>query len=516
VIKALGDLAWRDHKSALWWLGLLYRRPQRFREELEQLSRRRTLWAGLLVLAHALPYVLTIDLFGWFVFEGLDDPLRRAVAGDAFALLVHAAALLKDILFLIVFAIVLVIVTGVAYGIAPVITRGIAFGISSGTAGGIAGGITAGTIFAGEIGVVAIGIVNGIAGGIAAGMATGIATRIAGGIAFGIAFGIFAAMVAGSFEEAAKGIPIGSALGIATRIFEGLASGIVVGTAMGVAYLRAYYEPVHLWFVWPALQARWYRFHPVAWDDLCSLPFPGLHRLLLAYARISPEAGNAEIERLISGYPSQRMEALRARVALLAREAGTQRDLARLDAIIASLPEGDKGFLAQTSQVRQMVGAIAAQQRQLDTIDRAVLRQPYASLLVKEIDSFRGRVGGFREPLASEFRAAADNWLAIAQRQLSEIRSVLGKEPTPQVFRAGDPVDRAQEAFVPRMSVVGQLERQVMLASGCPGVLIYGRRRTGKSTLLRNLDGFLPGSVRIIAISMQNPAAFTSFLRYVV
>ena len=285
--------------------------------------------------------------------------------------------------------------------------------------------------------------------------------------------------------------------------------------AFGIALVRAYYQPLHFAFIWRALQAHWYRFHPVAWDDLCSLPFPGLHRLLVAYAGISPEAGKAEIERLISSYPSQRMQALRARIILLAREAGAQQDLARLDAIVASLPEGDTGFLAQSSQLREMVGAIAAQQRQLDTIDRPVLRQPYAALLVKEIESFRGRISGFREPLVSEFRTAAEKWLAIAQHQLSEIQSTVGKEPTPQLFRAGDPVDRTQEAFVPRMSVLGQLERQVMLATGCPGVLIYGRRRMGKSTLLRNLDVFLPGSVRIIAISMQNPAAFTSvFPRY--
>ena len=90
------------------------------------------------------------------------------------------------------------------------------------------------------------------------------------------------------------------------------------------------------------------------------------------------------------------------------------------------------------------------------------------------------------------------------------MQSITGKEPTPQLFRAGDPVDRTQEAFVARMGVLGQIERQVMLATGCPGLLIYGRRRMGKSTLLRNLDGFLPGSIRIASISMQNPAAFTS------
>jgi hypothetical protein len=327
------------------------------------------------------------------------------------------------------------------------------------------------------------------------------ATLLRGG-AVGLAFGIFFGI--------AVGTAFGIALGVTFGIAFGTAVGIASGIAFGIALLRAYYQPLHLWFVWPAVQARWYRIHPVAWDDLCSLPFAGLHRLLVAYTDISPEAGNAEIERLISSYPSQRREALRARTTLLARDAGAQQDLARLDRIVASLPEGDKGFLRRTFDVRELVGEIAAEQRRLDALDRAVLRQPYAALIVSKIDSFRGRVAGFEEPLAREFRAAADKWLAIAQHQLAEVQSITGKEPTPQVFRAGDPVDRVQEAFVPRMSVLDQLERQIMLATGCPGLLLYGRRRMGKSTLLRNLDGFLPRSVQIAAISMQNPAAFTS------
>jgi hypothetical protein len=58
--------------------------------------------------------------------------------------------------------------------------------------------------------------------------------------------------------------------------------------------------------------------------------------------------------------------------------------------------------------------------------------------------------------------------------------------------------------------VIGQLERQLILATGCPGLLIYGRRRMGKSTLIRNLDAFVPEAVRIANVSMQNPALFTS------
>jgi len=43
-----------------------------------------------------------------------------------------------------------------------------------------------------------------------------------------------------------------------------------------------------------------------------------------------------------------------------------------------------------------------------------------------------------------------------------------------------------------------------------PGAPPLGRRRTGKSTALKNLDGILPGEVRVATISMQNPSAFTS------
>jgi hypothetical protein len=481
--RSLADLRWSDHRSALWWLGLLYRRPHRFREALEQLSLARALLAGLTIFGHALPYVPVIaGIFRWVLLGELGLSPREPL------ILFHLRLLLL----------------GIARGIALGIAGGILFGIA-GIAEGIAEGIARG---------IAVGIAGGIAGAIALGIAVGIdletAEGIAGAIAFGIAVGI-ALGTAGGIAGAVgitEGIMFGFGLGTAGGVLFGIA-GIAFGIAVGITLLRAYYQPMHVWFIWPAVQARWYRFHPVAWDDLCLLPFPGLHRLLVAYFELSPEAGFAEIVRLIS-YSSQHMQVFRAETTALARIAGEERDLSRIDERVAALPSGAKGFLAQTPRVQKMVGEIAGLQRRLDAIDRPVLREPYATVVVKEIENFRGRVAGFPEPLGSEFRDAADRWLLVAQRQLREVKSVTGKEPTPQLFRAGDPVDRAHEAFVPRMGVLGQLERQVMLATGCPGLLIYGRRRMGKSTLLRNLDGFLPPSVRIVSISMLNPAAFTS------
>lgn len=49
-----------------------------------------------------------------------------------------------------------------------------------------------------------------------------------------------------------------------------------------------------------------------------------------------------------------------------------------------------------------------------------------------------------------------------------------------------------------------------------PGLLLYGRRRMGKSTLLRNLQGFVDASVVPVYISMQDPGAFSSLASFAV
>jgi hypothetical protein len=394
---------------------------------------------------------------------------------------------------------------------------------------GIASGIVVGIVFAiafGIAGGIAFGIAFGIAGGIAFGIAFAIAFGIVFGIVFGIAFGIAAGIAGGFSRRSAEGIAFGIALGIATGIafgiatgkVSGIASGAAIGIATGIAFppvfLRAYYLAPHAFFVWPGLRPQRYPLHPAAWDDLCGTPFPGLGRLLAAFAEIHPAMGAAEIERLINSYPSQRMEALRAQMTLLARASTRITDLARLADIAAQMPRGEGTILKQSEEVAEGLGEIALRQARLNTAQRPMLREPLAEMLIKEIESLRGRIAGFKEPLASEFRAAAVEWRRIAQEQLDEARAIQRRKPVGQVFRAGDPVSREAEAFVYRDSVVGRLDQQITLAAGCPGIVLYARRRMGKSTLLANLDGFLPAEVETRVISMQDASAFTSLQHF--
>ena len=230
--------------------------------------------------------------------------------------------------------------------------------------------------------------------------------------------------------------------------------------------------------------------------------------LIARYSEIEPEAGRREIYRLLE-HPHQRKTAVLALCRIIARESAKETNLGHLDEIMAHLPS-NKSFLTEIKSVQKAASEISELQRRLNTLNRAFLREPTADLLYKTIQIFQSQVSGYQEPFGSEFRQAAANWSIIAEQQHQQIRDALNRKPVHQVFRAGDPVDSTQEAFIQREAVLGELDRQLTLATGCPGLILYARRRMGKSTLLRNLEGFLPVSMRIAVVSMQNPDAFAS------
>jgi len=477
---------WRDHKSALWWLGVYYRKPAMANQALKNLSKQTGYKSTLLLYFHALPYLIFFSSLGrWVIFYILNSPHDPKASFYSAELLFHAYGIFKAI---------------AAGGVAIILLTYIS--------------TSAGLLFG-----VFITILVGSHDGTAIGEFTG---AIVGGILFGVAISGMARVTTTETPKVKTKTDFDSLYRKASRwaglalivwlIFTGhfkaAAILIVFVVSATISLLRGYYYPFHLIFIWPRLQTGWYKYHPAAWDDLCLMPFVNLHRLLVKRAEETPD-GEAEIERLIANL-LQRDEALLAKTILLTRKAGRSQDLGKLDEVMVQLPQGEKGFPSETPDLRIWVSEISRLQTRLNTINRSTFREPTAELLVKEIENFRHRIAGLHEPLAMEFRAAATQWLAIAERQLDEARRGSTRELTPQVFRAGDPVDREQEAFVPRYAVIGELEQQIMLSTGCPGIVLYGRRRMGKSTILRNLTDFLPTDVVTAFFSMQKPHLFAS------
>ena len=119
--------------------------------------------------------------------------------------------------------------------------------------------------------------------------------------------------------------------------------------------------------------------------------------------------------------------------------------------------------------------------------------------------------------LATSIYAALRGQRAFAPTQviINVERNKPERPPIPRVFRAGDPVDSRYEAFVPRRGVLAEIEHQLTLPLGCPGLILYGRRRTGKSTMLRSLAKTEHVNAIVIPLSMQDPALFTSQAHFV-
>lgn len=249
------------------------------------------------------------------------------------------------------------------------------------------------------------------------------------------------------------------------------------------------------------------RVGPEIVDMIMALPITVTYRLYLSVESTKLSC-TLRIVRPIFGSSAGNRE--RLNIVSLARRAAKENNLSNIDKFSAQLQAGAAGFLEQTQKIHNFLKQIAGLQRKLDTLQRAAFREPFAAQLLTLIENFMHLTTSFSEPLATEFHNAAVQWARRAKQQLDDVSDIMSRRPTLQVFRAGDPIDRTQEAFVPRMSVIEALEQQLMLANGCPGLLLYGRRRMGKSTLLRNLEGFIDSSVRVASMSMQDPRAFSS------
>lgn len=500
-------LRWRDHKSALWWLALLYRRPQKVDKALKSSTNSKQVLIGSLLILHALPYIALLSLLELIVRIRFVHLIFR----DEWNQFPPAVMRLAELLFLRE-----LVIYPWLWRVAFFSSVGIAVIFIFWRSEEKSRWIVIGFVF------VCLGLLDPSSGELASGAIFAVVWSFWGinkrtGTTFHVwersglwtTFPLYFAIL--------RGIWFWKHLGF-TREFIGLTVlSFLFGLVVSAFALRAYYLPVHAFFFLPRLRAKAYPYHPVAWDDLCPIPFPGLDRLLAAYAEQSPSEGQAEIERLITSYRSQSRLALYAQIRLIARNAGRASNLADLGELLHAFPISEPFPLkmhdhlwSETRDVRNWVREISQRQMRLDQNQRSIIREPWATAVYAEVENFQHRIAALHEPLRTEFYHAAERWKEVAKRQLIAVQVVIPKLDVPQVFQAGRPINREAEAFVYRDRIVAQVEQQLMLATGCPGLVLYGRRRTGKSTVLTNLAGLLPPNIITATASMQNPGMFES------
>jgi uncharacterized protein len=285
----------------------------------------------------------------------------------------------------------------------------------------------------------------------------------------------------------------------------GVVFGAVLGVVGGVAWIASSILIVthllNLLIQWPqsivsGLVARnaprfshaLWRISPVRWDDVILLPLPGLVTLLTALQRQCPQEGQQALKELAAH--SYQRKAAHQVLARLAQEDAQQ---------VTSLPalasyERGLEWLSETvllpDETRQRLLKMRDISREVASAqesDSATNRVRRLEVAQSTLETLRTNPGEFGQALTmwSPLVAAA---LEVA-RQLQRI-----EEPIPQIYaqdgKAITPGNRRDDEvpFKGRRALITQLE--LSLGGGVgerSTLLLYGQRRTGKTSVLLQL-----------------------------
>ncbi|MBD2598628.1 AAA family ATPase [Nostoc spongiaeforme FACHB-130] len=387
---------------------------------------------------------------------------------------------------------------------------------------GVAVGVAIGVAFGAAVGVavgVAVSLVVGVAGSVAGGVAGGVAFGLAGGMAGGMAFGVAVGI--------ARGIAFGVAVGVAFGMAFSMAFGVAVGVAFGVAFsvafvfgvLRVYFWlPELIWMFIIFFISRWQnsgsylQYLPPRFDELIILPLPFMDWMIAeAYAK-NPVIARKTIDYLITSTNKQKVATqaiIKIAIDILnqCRRLGDIADISYQLTWIPSPPPPEFGtILPQLLDISQ--GVQASQQATTTYRQYELLKPPINALQeLKNTLTFAKNA-----TLATQFGSIANRWLTIletAQRTLAE--TAKQSQEIRQVYIAGNSLDpaTATNRFKGRIDIFREIET-LTLSDQPPILLLYGGRRTGKTSALKYLpDKVVPNIVPLL-VDLQGAASATT------
>ncbi|BAZ52255.1 hypothetical protein NIES4103_49140 [Nostoc sp. NIES-4103] len=431
-------------------------------------------------------FVSCVFLVGWLIGRILDrgDNKNRLVIVLAAVLTIVLAIIFLSVLSGVVVAVAVGIVAiGVAIGVMAV---GVASGVVSSVVSGVAVGVAVG---------VGIGVPEDVVGGVPGSVAMGVGFGVTGRVAFGVALGV-----------------VGSLVG-------GLTGNVVVSMAFLLGVLRVYFWlPELLWililFFFSRIGERvnCLRYLPPRFDEVIILPLPFMDVMIVEAHRNNPTAAHQTINYLINSTNQQKVAA-RAIYGIASDTLNRCQTLRDIEDIanqltwIPSPPPKELGtvlpqFLDISQNVKASMEATSPyRQRELLNIPINALHDLKNSLAF-----------GKNALLATRFGSIAERWLTIletARRTLEE--TAKKSKEIRQVYIAGNSLDpqTAKNRFKGRIDIFREIEN-LALAEQPPVLLLYGGRKTGKTSALKYLPHKTGSDIIPLFVDIQGVASATT------
>jgi hypothetical protein len=157
------------------------------------------------------------------------------------------------------------------------------------------------------------------------------------------------------------------------------------------------------------------------------------------------------------------------------------------------------------SEARRRVTAISVQAQDYLTRETPAGRLKILEELRRELEYFRDAMTLTEPPVGPGLAPIALRWLEIVSRAEAESRKQMAFTPIPNPFKVGNPLQQSDnELFKGRTDIIVAIEENIANASRPPALLLYGRRRTGKSSTLLNLPRLLSSQFIPVYMDCQN------------
>lgn len=393
------------------------------------------------------------------------------------------------------------------------IAEGITFGLVLGLGVGLAGGMA---------GSVVIGVVAGMAYGVGMSLQVGrvVVRRMAGNLAANIAIVAFLGVMAGifaitmaSFEGSFS--PNGKPYGIAYVATYAMKIGMPVGMAGFLACIVGYYRLFFYVFQFPLawIQSRFYTVNvlfrsPVFYDEVIWFPLPGLDSLLVNASKQDRKQGLEAIAFVASSF-NQGWAAKRALLELTAYDVIQSRSLEQIADISGNLvwlPDDTRMDLQKLLLGLEQTGQHARAALESETLYN---QQEQLRLGLQVIEQMRnGLAYAEKSELARTMLPALEGWKTVFTQELA---AASGLEQIPNVYHSGTPLIKESKTFKGRRDLFRALGNELVNPSGQrPALLLFGARRMGKSSTLKQLPVQLGPQIIPATLDLQSSGVVES------
>lgn len=233
------------------------------------------------------------------------------------------------------------------------------------------------------------------------------------------------------------------------------------------------------------------RWHSAFWDEYQRLPLFGLDDHLVLVTSHWPVEGGKAIEYLSNS--RQRWAAQSAQIELDARQFEYCTNVEAIGKAYHSSAVGDlegsaSSFLRSLSHISQDIEASLNQM--------SVYHKRLAFKAVEDdLDGKLRELTRSSERYAVRFRPIVSHWRQVVAEHVRELtEAVAQSQLIDNPYIVGLPLTEQQQIFVGRTDVSAHIE-QLLLDQRRPPLLLYGQRRMGKTSLLRNLGRLLPNAI---------------------